>query len=303
MVPMLASTLLFALMDCCVKELDRFGCADLTFYRCLISCAVVIPLLRARKIPLLGHRRWLLTSRGLTGAASLLLFFATLQVLPMPIAVTMQYLSPIFTTLISALVLREAPTRLQWTTVFLAFIGVGLIQGPEQGGSLIYVALGGLGALLAAVSYATIRAIGDADSPLVIVLFLGMAGGAVTLPWFVAGSHLPSPREAVLIALMGLSALGAQCCMTLAFQKQKAPAVANLTCLNLVWAMLANHWLWNEPLSPNALAGIALITGCALSAGSAARWTGAEPRLSSRGAASAQRPAPDRPSRLIKEQQ
>lgn len=303
MVPMLTSTLLFALMDCCVKELDRFGCADLTFYRCLISCAVVIPLLRARKIPLLGNRRWLLTSRGLTGAASLLLFFATLHVLPMPIAVTLQYLSPIFTTLIAALALREAPTRIQWITVFVAFVGVCLIQGLEPGGNLLYVALGGLGALLSAVAYVTIRAIGDADSPMVIVLYLGMAGVAVTLPWFVAGSHLPSPREAVLIALMGLSALGAQHCMTLAFQKQKAPAVANLTYLNLVWAMLANRWLWNEPLSPNALAGIALITGCALSAGSAMRWTGAEPRPSSKGAAQARRPTPDRASHLIKEQQ
>ncbi|GIR12164.1 MAG: hypothetical protein CM15mP23_07390 [Cryomorphaceae bacterium] len=53
-------------------------------------------------------------ARGMFGTIGLCLFFITLQNIPLAGAVTIQYLSPVFTTLFAVVLLGERVKKVQW---------------------------------------------------------------------------------------------------------------------------------------------------------------------------------------------
>ena len=66
--------------------------------------------------------------RGVFGTIALSMFFYTLQQIPLASAVTIQYLSPIFTALFAAIFLKEKMKLKQWIYFAIAFGGVALLK-------------------------------------------------------------------------------------------------------------------------------------------------------------------------------
>src|SRR6476661_707578 len=94
---MLLATFAFAVMNVFVKQLDRIPAMEIVFFRCLVSgliCGVVIA---RQRMDWQGNNHTLLIARGTFGTLALFTFFITLQRMPLATAVTIQYLSPIFT--------------------------------------------------------------------------------------------------------------------------------------------------------------------------------------------------------------
>ena len=111
---MLGSTLAFALMQICVKYLPHIPAHELILFRSIISIVLSVAILQKLGIPLLGNNKKVLMMRGIFGTTALLLFFYTLQNIPLASAVTLQYLSPIFTALFAAIFLKEKMQIKQW---------------------------------------------------------------------------------------------------------------------------------------------------------------------------------------------
>lgn len=109
---MLLSALAFGAMTACVKWTSvRIPVAEIVFARALVSLVLSWLLLRRGGGSLLGRRRWLLLLRGLFGFAGLHCVFFAVSRLPLAEATVLQYLHPVFTAVLAALVLREAPGR------------------------------------------------------------------------------------------------------------------------------------------------------------------------------------------------
>ena len=111
---MLGSSLAFALMQICVKYLPHIPAYELILFRSIVSIILSVAILQKLGIPLLGNNKKVLMMRGIFGTTALLLFFYTLQNIPLASAVTLQYLSPIFTAIFAAIFLKEKMKMKQW---------------------------------------------------------------------------------------------------------------------------------------------------------------------------------------------
>ena len=150
---MLWAVFFFAGMNLCVKGL-HLPAMEIVFIRCAISLVITLWLLRKIATAPLGKKdnRWRLWGRGLSGTTALFLFFLTVQKLPLATAVTIQYLSPIFTAMLAMLFLKEKTRPVQWFFFSISFTGVALLKGFDERVSWRCLGLGLLEACLAGVA-------------------------------------------------------------------------------------------------------------------------------------------------------
>ena len=269
---MLLSTLFFAAMNVCVKALHRLPTLEIILARSVISLALTWVAAQRAGVnvwgglpPAPGRRRgnrWLLASRGVTGALALILYFATVQHLPLALAVTLQYLSPICTALVGIWLLGEPVRAAQWACFGVAFGGVLLTQADRAAlppDAAIWVLTGIGGAVISGFSYVTIRRLRGQAHPLAIVFWFPL----VALPLGVVGTALagvwPTPTEWGWLALTGLFTQGAQVTMTRAYQAEAVSKVAMLNYIGLFYAVAIGWGVFDERLAPLTLAGLALV--------------------------------------------
>ena len=146
---MIISALGFSLMQLCVKYLQHLPTVEIVFFRSVVSIVLSVSMIIKLKISPWGNQKKYLILRGLFGMTALTLFFYTLQNLPIATAITIQYLSPIFTAIIAIFVLGERMKRVQWLFFLLAFIGVVMLKGFDDRVSVFYFGLGILSAFFA----------------------------------------------------------------------------------------------------------------------------------------------------------
>ena len=104
---------------------------ELVFFRSLGSLLITFFYLNKGRTPIFGNNKKVLFARGIFGTIGLCLFFITLQNIPLAGAVTIQYLSPVFTTLFAVILLGERVKKIQWPFFAFAFMGVCLLKGID----------------------------------------------------------------------------------------------------------------------------------------------------------------------------
>ena len=119
---MIISSFAFSLMHLCVKAMPLLPVVELVFFRSLGSLLITLLYLNKKGIPIFGKNKKVLFARGLFGTIGLCLFFITLQNIPLAGAVTIQYLSPVFTALFAVVILRERVKKKQWLFFFYIFL-------------------------------------------------------------------------------------------------------------------------------------------------------------------------------------
>ncbi len=254
------STLMFSFMGVAVKLLPHLPAYELVFFRSLTVCLVAFLLLKqARVSPWGNNRKWLIT-RGVVGTIGLVTFFYTLQYMPLASAVTVQYLSPLFTAAFGTYLLKEKMRPYQIGCFLLAFTGVLLIKGYDPRISVGILAVGIVSAATSGFVYAVIRKLRNSDAPLVVVFYFSLVTILMVGPY--AAFHwvpVTNPQDWILIVAIGLLAYLAQYYMTVAYQGAPAASVALLVYLGTGYGLFFGWWLWDEGVPPLALAGIFLI--------------------------------------------
>jgi drug/metabolite transporter (DMT)-like permease len=131
----------------------------------------------------------LLLARGIWGYAALSCGFYAMTKLPLAEATMIQYLHPVFTAMLAAVVLGERADRSLAASVLLGSAGVLLVTRPaflfDAGGVTLHplgvaAALGG--ALLTAVAYVGGAELARTEHPLVIVLWFPLVSLPASLP-------------------------------------------------------------------------------------------------------------------------
>ena len=264
---MLLAVTLFAAMNLCVKALPHVPAMEVVFFRCLISLVISFFWLRQLGVYWWGHRQnfWRLTGRGLSGGVALFLFFLTVQKMPLATAVTIQYLSPIFTAIIAMLFLGEKLKPVQWSFFAISFTGAAMLKGFDERVSWLYLGLGLLSALLAGVAYNFVRSLSGKEHPLVIVFYFQVIGVAMGGTFSVADFYIPSGIEWILLLLVGLTAHFAQVQLTKAIQGERVGIITSLVYLGAVYASLFGWILFGEVVTwGNVLAMGLIIVGVLL---------------------------------------
>src|SRR6266446_3561010 len=150
---MLLATFAFAVMNVFVKQLDRIPAMEIVFFRCLVSGLICGVETSRREFDWKGNNHTLLIARGTFGTLALFTFFVTLQHMHLATAVTIQYLSPIFTALIGVFVLGEMVPARQWLFYGVAFAGVFVLKGFDSRVSTLYLFIGIGSAICSGMAY------------------------------------------------------------------------------------------------------------------------------------------------------
>lgn len=256
---MFLSTLAFALANVFVKQVSHIPAMEVVFFRCTVGTVFCIVGLRWAGADWRGGNKTLLFLRGAFGTTALFFFFTTLQNIPLASAMTIQYLSPIFTSIIAIFILHERVRPLQWLFYATAFGGVLLIQRFDTRVSFTFLLIGIISAICSGVAYNLVRSLKGKEHPLTIVLhfqLFGVIAGFISLffDW-----QMPSGWDWFYLFLVGaLSQLG-QIFLTNALQKEAVAGVAIINYTGLVYALLIGSLVFQESQSAESFAGMLLV--------------------------------------------
>jgi drug/metabolite transporter (DMT)-like permease len=267
----LAASATFALSASSVKALDgAIPVAQIVFFRCVVSMAVLwVMVRRAGGIAALAPRNpWRHAERTLWGLMGMVGAFYSYSHMPLATATVLGFTMPLFLTLITALLLRQAVEARRWAAVGIGFAGMLLVARPEAGGTALPpLAVGA--ALMGAVGWAlamlSIRRMGEAgESGIAIVFWFALLSSVVsalaTIPVWVT----PQGWQWALLVATGLVSGVAQLLMTEAYRRGETTLLAPFEYVGLVWATLLGLAFWGERPEPLDLLGFAVLVGAGL---------------------------------------
>ena len=278
LIPLLAAAMAatcFIGMDSVIKLMAmRYDALQLSLFRFAGGSMFAVCLWAWKRSPLPSRAGWRLHfARSVLLLLSIVCYFHALTQLPLALAVTISYLSPIFVAALAIPVLKERPSVWIWAALGSGLTGVSIAVAPELIAAFDGVGterlLGMASAAVAALSFAGVmlmaRRQAGRDSMWTILLIqsllpLLLLAGPAALDW------RPVQRSdlALILAAGALGTLGLLC-LTFAFTRLEASRVAPLEYSGFVWAVLLGYLLVGEvPTLPTLVSALMIVGGCLL---------------------------------------
>lgn len=259
---MAIASVFFFLMSLMVKLCVGIPISQIVFFRGVVAMALCLIQLKFAGVSPWGTHKFYLLLRGLFGTTALILFFTTIQMIPLATAVTIQYMSPIFTAFLTTLLLKEAFYRGQFFFFLLAFMGVVVIKG-FSGGDSLPIFIGVLGAFFAACAYTSIRKIQalGGEHPLVIIFYFPLVTIPLITPKVMFDWVSPNNMQWLYLIGVGVFVQIAQYFMTRAYQLGEGSVVSIAGYLGVIWASVGGYFFFQEAVSTQTILGILLVLG------------------------------------------
>ncbi len=265
---MVLASLLFALMGVCVKlASSMYTTSEIVMYRGIFGVIFLFTLSRINRTDLTTRMPLRHFSRGVVGVISLWMWFYSIGKLPLAMANTLNYLSPVW---IAAILFAanwwQGKTRYSWGlpgAILLSFVGVLLLLQPSMHEKQLPYALIALGSgVMTALAYLQVRQMGLLGEPGTRVVFYfslcsavsGALAGAVDQDW-----HPHHGSGMLLLLLVGSLASAAQLAMTRAYRYGNPLLTANLTYSGIVFSSVFGIIVWHDRISWLSWSGIAVI--------------------------------------------
>ena len=234
---------------------------EIVFFRCFVSMLLCLAIIFKEKADWKGSNRKLLLARGIFGTIAVYTFFVTLHNIPLGTAVTIQYLSPIFTTIIAIFLLKEKVKPLQWIFFLVSFTGVLIIKGFDNRISLAMLAVGIISALSSGFAYNFVRSLKQKEHTMVVVLHFQLIGAITGLVFTLFNFQMPQGIEWVYLIMIGVCTQLGQVELTKALQQEKIANVTIFNYLGILYALVAGYIFFGEHYEGLAIAGITLVIG------------------------------------------
>lgn len=258
---MLMSTFYFALMNILIKKLSHLPAMEIVFFRCFVSMIICFGIIFRSKISWIGSNRKLLLARGFFGTLALFTYFLTIKALPLGTAVTIQYISPIFSTIIGIYLLKEKVMPIQWVFFITSFVGVLIIKGFNLDIPTFILILGLISALCSGFAYNFVRSMKEKENPIVVVLHFQLFGTISGLIAAIFFWEMPIGIEWLYLLGIGILTQLGQINLTLALQEEKLADVSILNYLGVLYALVFGMVLFGEIYDRWTLLGIFFIIG------------------------------------------
>jgi drug/metabolite transporter (DMT)-like permease len=256
---MFMSTLAFSIANILVKQVSHIPAMEVVFFRCTLATIFCFAGLYRAKADWRGSNRTMLVLRGVFGTTALFLFFITLQHIPLASAMTIQYLSPIFTSIIAIFLLSEAVKPLQWLFYAIAFGGVLLIERFDTRVSLFYLAIGIISAFCSGMAYNLVRSLRGKEHPLTVVLHFQLVGAIVGAVGILFDWKTPASWDWLYLFLIGVFSQLGQIFLTNALQRERVAGVAIVNYTGLVYALIVGSVIFGEEQTALSMSGMLLV--------------------------------------------
>ena len=289
---MILSAFLFASMGVCVKFASaHFASAELVFYRGVIGVVFMAMYARIDGTRLTTRYPAMHAWRSVIGVMSLSAWFYALAHLPLPTAMTLNYMSSVWIAAFlvggSMMMSRQGRANQKQGPLVIAilasFAGVVMLLRPSMGHDQAFAGLIGLlSGLGAAFAYMQVMAISRLGEPETRTVFYFAVGTAVAgaLAMLFTGLSRWNWAHAVWLPPIGILASLGQLCMTKAYSMSHTGStrglsrdshrgtlmVANLQYSGIVFAAFYSIALFGETIPMLGWAGMGLIAMSAVAA-------------------------------------
>ena len=265
----LLTALLLAVMFALVKLAAGRGAhlVETLFYRQIGSavCATGVifmgPGLRSLRTKRIGAH----VMRMALGISAMALNFLAMILLPLAEATAIGFSVPIFSTVLAALVLREATGKWRWGAIAAGLVGVLLIIQPSGGQVPIEgAAVALVGALATAWVTIMIRQLGATERTTTTVFFFAVSSlipMGILMLWFVQ-TH--DPFTWLILAGMALAGGLAQLTLTASLRLAPVALVMPMDYTSLLWATLLGSWLFAQMPMPGTWVGALVVIASGL---------------------------------------
>jgi drug/metabolite transporter (DMT)-like permease len=231
-----------------------------------LGLLVIPPVVRALGLSLWGKQRFLLTVRGICGSVAFLLLVASLQRIPLSVALILFYLYPAFTALLSPWVTGEPAARIAWLFICCAFIGIILILWPSETSAALNLGhlFAVIASILCALTLLLVRRLSKNNNIYTLFFYLCLTGTAAGLvPLFMHEAPIvPQQTAAWLgVAAVALFSIGAQLSINKALVSIPAPKVSVMMTAEVPLVAAFGVLYLGEPLGWQLILGALLIFG------------------------------------------
>ncbi len=245
----LLSVVLFAGMNACIKlgEVHGASLGELLFFRqagaavlvtAVIAAGPGLATIRTQRIG--AHIR-----RAVVGLTGMVFVFSAIITLPLAEATTLSFSTPIFATILGAIVLGEPTGWRRWAAVLTGFVGVVIVARPG-GHDLppIGIAYGLVAAVTTATVFILLRQIGRTERAQTTVWWFSVLS---LIPLSVVYAVTAQAHDATgwaILAATGLFGGAAQLAMTASLRYGSVSLVVPMDYSSLLWATLLGWWLF-----------------------------------------------------------
>jgi len=271
---MVGVTALWSMAGVVTRHLEQARSFEVTFWRSfftVVSLLVILPLWQGRsvwtRLPLRSRYFWF---SGLCWSVMFTAFMVALTLTAVANVLITMAVGPLLTALITRVFLGHRLPARTWLAIVLAGIGIAWMYGSQLSLGDPNFLLGSLVALCVPIAgslqWTLVQKSQNEGQHLDLVpsVLLGaMLSSLLTLPWsmpFQASAH-----DVGLLALLGLFQLAIPCALSvLCARVLKAPEVALLALLEIVFGIALAWWGANEAPQLSVLLGGALVLGALL---------------------------------------
>lgn len=174
-------------------------------------------------------------------------------------------LSPFFAILMSALILKEIPTKREWLLVCVAFIGALFVIKPTAGVASLPALVAALGGFGAGMAYTLVRRLSKrGERGPVIVMFFSAFSCLVVLPFVIMDYHPMTLYQTIMLLLAGTSAAGGQLTITAAYRFAPAREISVFDYSQILWAALFGFLIFGNMPDIFSVIGYCIILGAAI---------------------------------------
>lgn len=258
---MVMTGICFVAVTALVKTLGgRIPAAESAFLRYVIGLVFLIPVWRElMAIKLTPRQKKLFGIRGIVHSLGVILWFYAMTRIPIAEVTAMNYLNPVYVSILAVFLLGEWMALRRVLAVIAALIGSLIILRPGfrelDPGHIAMLAT----ALLFAGSYLIAKIVsGELPASLVVAL-LSITVTIGLAPFAIAVWVTPSLAELGVLAAIACFATAGHYTMTLAFAAAPVTVTQPVTFLQLVWSVLLGALFFDEPADPWVILGGGII--------------------------------------------
>lgn len=246
---------------------DGVGEIEMLFFRSLFGIPIIlgwialgpgVAVIRTRR-----PRAHLI--RSIIGVSAIFMTFGGLIRLPLADVTSIGFSTPIFATILSAVLLRERVGIQRWSAVVLGFVGVAIIMRP--GGAMLdhlglLMAIGG--ALGSAGVAVTVRQLGATEHPGTIVFWFFICSTIISGVGMIFVAQPHAAATWAMLALAATAGAAAQLLMTQSLHAAPVSVVAPFDYTQIIWITFAAWLVWGNLPGANTQIGAALIVASGL---------------------------------------
>jgi drug/metabolite transporter (DMT)-like permease len=264
---MILSTVMFAGGNAVVKwEVASYPVGEVAFFRAFFAFGTVA-------LMILPHAGWgsLRTQkyrehlqRGLSQFGSMMCWFLAVRALSLGSATAIGFAAPLFTTLLSIVVLKEQVGIHRWSALAIGFIGVLIITHPGAGTMNMGALFGIANAVLISTVAIAIRRMSVSESAETLTLYQMATITVCTVCLLPLGFAPPHWPDLALLAFAGAGNGVAQFWWTRSLSIAPPSAVVPFNYLSLVWATILGFAIWGDRPGESLLFGSVIVVASGL---------------------------------------